>query len=79
MSKHSVILRRDNGIEGFFSDQSVGTDALNAMQSIPGVENPEIIRESDEEVELTYDWVGDGKFWETGEYLKKFGLVRADI
>jgi hypothetical protein len=79
MSKHSIILRRDNSIGGSISNQSVGTDALNAMQSIPGVTNPQIVSESDEQVELTYDWVGIGMFWETDEYLKKFGLARADI
>jgi len=78
MPRHSIILKRE-GVEGFLSDQRIGTDALNAMQSIPGVENPEIITESDDQVGLTYDWTGDGPFWKTGEYLRKFGLARADI
>ncbi|MFC1891174.1 hypothetical protein ACFLZT_02160 [Thermodesulfobacteriota bacterium] len=78
MTKHSITLRRKD-VNGFLSDQSIGTDALNAMKSIPGVNNPQIINESDEQVELMYNWIGDGKFWETGEYLMKFGLARADI
>jgi hypothetical protein len=78
VSKHSITLKRD-GIKGFLSNQSIGTDALNALVSIPGVENPEIVSESNEQVELTYSWVGDGKFWETNEHLAKFGLARADV
>jgi hypothetical protein len=78
MSKHSITLKRD-GIKGFFSNQSVGTDALNALLSIPGVENPEIISDSNDQVELTYSWIGDDKFWETDEQLAKFGLARVDV
>ncbi len=78
MSKYSVTLKRD-GIKGFLSSQRIGTDALNALLSIPGVEEPEIVNESNEQIELTYSWVGDGKFWETDEHLAKFGLARVDV
>ncbi|MBU1396389.1 MAG: hypothetical protein KKE84_09655 [Gammaproteobacteria bacterium] len=78
MSKHSIILKRD-GLKGFLSSQSIGTDALSALCSIPGVENPEIVSESNEQVELTYSWAGDGTFWNTNEHLAEFGLARADI
>lgn len=75
MSKHSITLKRDQ-VTGFFSSQSVGTDALNALLSIPGVQNPEIVNESNEQVELTYFWVSEENFWETNEHLAKFGLTR---
>jgi len=78
MTKHSIVLRRE-GVKGFLSDQSIGTDALNALQSIPGVSNPNIVDESDERVELTYDWVGEEKFWHTDEHLLKFGLACVDV
>jgi len=79
MMKHSIVLRRE-GIKGFLSDQkSIGTDAFNALQSIPGVSNPTIVDESDEQVELTYDWVGEEKFWHIDEHLLKFGLGRVDV
>lgn len=78
MSKHSITLRR-KGVQGFLSSQRIGTDALNALLSIPGVENPEIISESTELVALTYNWVGVDQFLETSEYLLKFGLCRADL
>ena len=77
MSKHSINLKRD-GINGFLSTQSIGTDGLNAMLSIPGVGEAEIVAESDEQVEITYLWVGAGEFWETNEHLHKFGLARVD-
>lgn len=78
MSKHSITLKRE-GVQGFLSSQSIGTDALNALLSVPGVENPEIVSESTELVKLTYDWIGEGRFWETSEHLLKFGLSRADL
>ena len=78
MSKHSITLKRD-GTKGFLSPQSIGTDAFNALQSIPGVEEVEIMGESNEQVELTYSWGDDGKFWETDELLAKFGLARVDV
>ena len=78
MSKHSITLKRE-GVQGFLSSQRIGTDALNALLSIPGVENPEIVSESTELVELTYNWVGEGQFLETSEHLLKFGLSRADL
>ena len=75
MSKHSITMKRD-GMRGFLSSQRIGTDAINALLSIPGVENPEIVSESDGQVTLTYSWVGTGKFCETEEYLAKCGLAR---
>jgi hypothetical protein len=77
VSKHSIALKRD-GITGFLSSQSIGTDALNALLSIPGVEDAEVVSELNEQVELTYSWGGDGKFWDANEHLAKFGLARLD-
>lgn len=77
MSKHSITLKRA-GIQGFLSSNPIAIDALNALVQIPGVEEPEIVRESHDEVELTYTWVGETKFWETREHLLKFGLCVAD-
>jgi len=60
---------------GVMSGQSVGTDALNALAAISGVDNVELVRESEEQAELSYTWHGDEKFWERDEHLAKFGLV----
>lgn len=75
MSKHSVTLKRD-GMKGFLSTQSIETDALNALNSIPGVEHVEVVSASNEQVELAYSWIGDGKFWETDMHMASFGLAR---
>lgn len=74
MSKHSITLKRDGT-----SHQTVGTDGFNALQSIQGVEEVEIMSESNEQVELTYSWGDDGKFWEADERLAEYGLARVDI
>lgn len=78
MSKHSITLKRD-GIKGFLSTQDLGTDALTALLAIPGVEEAEVVSESDDRVELIYSWVRDDKFRETDEHLAKFGLAKVDI
>ena len=78
MSKHLITLRR-YGMKGFLSKQRIGTEALNALHAIPGVEEPEVVSESNEQVELTYSWVGDSKFLEINNHLERFGLVRVDI
>ena len=77
MPKRSITIKRDEKT-GFFSDQTVGNDAFNALMSIPGVEDVEIVSEINDQVELTYRWAGEGKFWETDVYLAKFGVTRAD-
>jgi len=74
VSKHSISLKRD-GINCFSSTQSIGTDALNAMLSIPGVKDPEVVVEFSDKVELTYNWVGESEFLGTSSYLHKFGLT----
>jgi hypothetical protein len=61
MIKFSIVLTR-GGVEGFLSHQSIGTNAVNAMASIQWVANPEIIEESDEQVKLPFNWVGEENF-----------------
>jgi hypothetical protein len=76
--EHSITLKRDE-MKGFLSTQSIGTEALNALHAIPGVGKAKVVSESNEQVELTYSWVGDGKFWEIDEHLAEFGLARVDV
>lgn len=78
MQTYHITLRR-NGINGFLSSENICTDAINALTSIPGIKNLKILRESNEQVELTYSWHGDKKYWETAEHLADFGLARADV
>lgn len=74
MSRHSITLARDE--EGRTSPNRLGTDALTALSSIPGVDDVQVVEESEKQVELLYAWSGSEKFWETNEYLSKFGLRR---
>lgn len=78
MTKHSITLGRD-GVSGFLSNQDIGTDALNALSSIDGVEDVEIVWETENQVQLSYNWTDKEKFWGTGEVLAKHGLKRIDI
>lgn len=75
MPRYSITLKRQ-GMNGFLSSQRIGTDAFNALSSIPGLEDPEIVSESDEQVEITYSWVRDGNFDRIDEYLERYGLAR---
>lgn len=77
MFKHSIILKC-GGIKGILSGQRIGTVAINALNTIPGVEDLEIVSDSNEKVKLTYSWIGDDKFWKIDDKLAGFGLVRAD-
>ncbi|MBB1520060.1 hypothetical protein [Aquipseudomonas guryensis] len=76
MIEYTIRLERSNNVRGIQAASSLGTDSVNGMLSIAGVEQPEILRETDEFVDLTYRWSGASKFWETDEYLAKFGVRR---
>lgn len=77
MNKHIIVVKRA-GIHGFLSTQEIDTDAINAMHSIPGVSNPEVLEKSNDMAKLSVDFTGTGPFLETNEHLIKFGLVRID-
>jgi hypothetical protein len=76
MTSYTVRLQRGNDISGFMSSSSIGSDAQKGMLSIPGVEQLEVITEDEHSVTLAYKWTGQEKFWQTDEYLKKFGVCR---
>ena len=78
MKKDSIVLIRDNrNTIGLLSKNSLSTDALAAIESIPGTKDVEIINVSEkEEVEISYVWIGKEKIWNTDEYLSKYGVCR---
>ena len=76
MADYTVKLQRSHNIEGFLSTQGIGTDARNAMLSIPGVEDPKIINETEQLIEIAYWWTGTERFEQTDEYLNRFGIGR---
>lgn len=49
-----IVLRRH---EMSLSSNTIGTDALNALLSIPGVSEPEVVEESEEHAVVSYTWV----------------------
>lgn len=75
MSKNQITLHR-YGMQGFLSSNDIGTDALNAMNAIPNVQNSEIVKESESSVTIEYEWHGKEQFMETDEHLAKYGLER---
>jgi len=77
MNKQKITLIRDNkSPNGFLSNNSISTDALNAINAIHGTENIEIIRESEKEVEISYEWTKSEMFLEIEEHLSKYGVCR---
>ena len=75
MIRHTISLRR---MKDAFSLGSLETDALNAMQTIPGVSDVLIESSNDSTIKMTYIYTLEERFWQTNEYLSKFGLERAD-
>jgi len=74
--KNKINLRRAVSIQGFLSANDIGTDALNAITAIPGVENPQIIADTGAIISIEYEWHGEERFMKTDEHLAKFGLER---
>jgi len=76
MSKRMTVLVRAGNQEGFLSGQSIGTDAINAMSTMPGVKNPVIVSESESQVTVSFDWVGSEPFMQADTHLLRYGLKR---
>lgn len=78
MSKHSITVRRDTtGIQGFMrSENSVGTDGYNAINTILGSSDVEIDSEPEGLAVISYAWDGREQFDRIDEHLADFGLVR---
>lgn len=76
MKRYTIKIARTTGF--FVSNNSLGTDALNAVSSVPGAVDVEIEEESDDEVTLSYGWTTSERYLETAEHLEKFGLRRVD-
>ena len=76
MTNHKITVKRS--AIGNLSSASLGTDALNAISSIPNVTNVKIEVEGDVQIEISYTYTAKEKFWRIDEHLSKFGLVRVD-
>lgn len=76
MSRHTIKMARSTGF--YVSNNEIGTDALNAISAIPGAMEVEIVKESDDEVEVSYVWTSSEKYWQIDEHLDKYGLRSID-
>lgn len=76
MARHTITLERNDF--GRLSNNSIGTDGLNAILSIPGAADVQIESESEGRVEISYLWTLPDKFWNTETHLSKFNLRRSD-
>lgn len=60
------------------SNNTVGTDSLNALREIPGVTNAEVTEETENSAVVSYTWVAESDRYELiDELLRKYGLRRA--
>lgn len=74
MSKHTVKIVRSP--TGGMSPNSLGTDALAGVSSIPGVLSAEVTEEFGTEVTVAFEWDGREDFQTTDEHLAKFHVQK---
>lgn len=72
---------RRNPRSSHISSQTAGTDAVNAMWRVPGVEDVELLEESEEDSEngqarLSYMYASGERFTTIDTHLDAFGLER---
>lgn len=75
-----IVVRR-NPRSAYISSQTVGTDAVNALWRVPGVEEVELLEESDVDAEggqakLAYAYASSERYMAIDTHLDKFGLER---
>jgi hypothetical protein len=73
-SRHKVTVERTT--QANVRAVTLGTDALNGIGSIPGVEDLRIESEDDGSVTLSYLWSRPETFQATDEHLAQCGLQR---
>lgn len=62
------------------STNTIGTDGLNALLSIPGVSDPEIVEESNDYVIISYLWDTQGLAPDDLDlHFRRFGLQKITI
>lgn len=72
MTRKTVTLVRNS--KGFLASNTIGTDALSAISTIQGIEDVQIEKESEDEVEISYLPTDNELFLETETHLSKFYL-----
>jgi hypothetical protein len=77
MTRHKIVVKR-NTLGQFAAQNSIGTDAFNAVSAIPGATDVRIEVEDDEQVEISYSYTLKDKFMDTATHLAAYGLERVD-
>lgn len=76
MKKHTVTLVRD-ATSPAITNNSVGTDAHNAISTIPHCENIELTSEDETSATVSFTYPdGANDFQETENHLSRFGLKK---
>lgn len=77
MKKYLVTLERAIA-DPFPRNNTLGTDALNALSEIPGLLNIEIELESENLIRMTFEYDSENstQFLEANVHLLKFGLQK---
>jgi hypothetical protein len=76
MKRNKISIARTTGF--FVSNNSLGTDALNAIATTACAKDLEIENETEDKVEISYVWTSSDKFCKIQEHLVKFGLRRVN-
>jgi hypothetical protein len=76
MTRYKIVVKR-NAL-GQMAQNTIGTDALNAILNIPGVADVRIEAEDDEQVEITYSYTLNENYGDLVTHLAKFGLERVN-
>lgn len=74
MSRHTIEIERNEF--GNFSRNTLGTDALNAVASIPGTDDVQIDKEAGHIVTISFTWTGREDFDDTATMLAKYYCKR---
>ncbi len=73
---YTVTILRDQ-LSTVITNNSIGTDALNAVSTIPLCTAVKLVCENDEFAIIEYEYPnGSPKFWDTDTHLAEFGLKK---
>jgi len=62
------------------STNTLGTDALNALLRIPGVSDPEVLEESEDQVAISYEWDAQAQTPEDlASHFRTFGVQKIEV
>lgn len=70
----TTIVRKNHSL----SSNSLATDSLNAMGSIPLIKDARIINETEREVTISYIYTGSDVFQSTQDYFSKFDVTKKE-